>query len=84
MEPRTQGSRPTTQKKNPSPRPITDFPRIDLLEAEDRNAQGQGHNAQVFSKEKKRSSRRKSQIFRESLVKEKMFMNLADFQQIKK
>ena len=40
-------------KKNPSPRPITNFPRTDLLEAEDRNAQGQGYNAQVFSKKKK-------------------------------
>ena len=52
VESRTQGSRPRTQKKNPSPRPITDFP--DLLEAEDRNAQGQGHNAQVFSKKRKK------------------------------
>ena len=84
VESRTQGLRPRTQKKNPSPRPITDFPRTDLLEAEDRNAQGRGYNAQVFSKKKKRSSRRKSQIFREILVKEKMFMTLADFQQIKK
>ena len=50
VESRTQGSRPRT-KQNPRSRPINDFPRTDPLETKDRNAQG--HNAQVFSKEKK-------------------------------
>ena len=38
-------------KKNPRPRPRTAFPRTDLLEAKDRNAQGQGPKtqAQAFS-----------------------------------
>ena len=46
MESRTQGSRPRTQK---SPRARQ---RTDLLEAKDRNAQGQGHNAEVISKKR--------------------------------
>ena len=41
VESRTQGSRPRTQK-NPRPRPRTAFPRTDTLEANDRNARGQG------------------------------------------
>ena len=47
VESRTQGSRPR-------PRPRTAFPRIDTLEAKDRNARGQGQGprtqAQVLSK----------------------------------
>ena len=55
VESRTQGSRPRTQK-NPRPRPRTDFPRTDTLEAKDRNARGQGPRtqAQVLSKKKKK------------------------------
>ena len=45
---KTQDIRPTTHKKNPG----TDFPRAVPLGATDRNARGQGHNAQVFSKKK--------------------------------
>ena len=45
-------------KKNPRPRPRTALPRIDTLEAKDRNARGQGQRprtqAQVLSKKKKR------------------------------
>ena len=44
-------------KKNPRPRPRTAFPRTDTLEANDRNARGQGQGprtqAQVLSKTKK-------------------------------
>ena len=60
VESMTKGSRPRAQK-NPKPRPRTDFPRIDPLEAKD-----QGRNAQVFFKKKKkkeRSSRKKKHKF---------------------
>ena len=57
MESRTQGSRPSPRprtQKNPRPRPRTAFPRIDTLEAKDRNARGQGQGprtqAQVLAK----------------------------------
>ena len=61
VESRTQGSRPRPRqghKKNPRPRPRpkTALPRTDPLEANDRNARGQGQGprtqAQVFSKKK--------------------------------
>ena len=43
-------------KKNPRPRPRTAFSRTDPLEAQDRNARGQGQGPrtqpQVFSKKK--------------------------------
>ena len=57
----TQGSipRPRSQK-NPRPRPKTDFPRRDPLEAKNRNAQGQGPRTQ---RARKRSSRKKSLTF---------------------
>ena len=71
VESRTQGTwpRPRTQKNSEAK---TDFPRTDPLEAEDRmlEAKDQGHNEQVLS-EKKRSSRRKLQIFQEILDEEK-------------
>ena len=44
VESKTQGSRPRTQN---NPRPKTD-----PLVAKDRNARGQGHNVQVFSKKR--------------------------------
>ena len=48
-------------KKNPRPRPSTALPRTDPLEAKDWNARGQGQGlrtqAQVFFKNKKRSSK---------------------------
>ena len=52
VESRTQGSRPKTEKY---PRPRTDFPRTDPLEAKDRNARGQGPKTQpkMFFKKKK-------------------------------
>ena len=63
MESRTQGSRPRPRtqkkirgqeghKKNPMPRPRTDFSRTDPLEAKDSNARGQGHRRKYFSKKK--------------------------------
>ena len=54
MESRIQGSRPRPRtQKNPGPRPSTDFPRTDPLEAKDRNARGQEprtQRASVFQK----------------------------------
>ena len=50
MESRTQGSRLRTKK---NPRLRTDFSRTDPLQTKDKNAYGQGHNAQVFSNIKK-------------------------------
>ena len=57
VESRTQGSKPRSRtQKNPKPRPRTAFPRTDPLEANDRNAKGQGQGPrtqqQVFSKKK--------------------------------
>ena len=51
-ESRTQGLRPRTQK---NPRPNTALPRTDLLEAQDRNArgQGQGYRRKCSSKKNK-------------------------------
>ena len=40
-------------------KPRTALTRTDSLEAKDRNAQGQGHNAEVISEKKKRSSPKK-------------------------
>ena len=59
-------------KKNPRPRPRTAFPRTNTLEAKDRNARGQGQGlrtqAQVLSKNKKRSSQK---FFRRSPKKKR-------------
>ena len=81
VESRTQGSRPRTQKKS-EPKPVTDFPRTDLLEAKDRNAEGKGHNAQVFSKKKKRSRAQSRKFFVKFQSRKKMVMTLAHFQKI--
>ena len=59
VESRTRGSRPSARsrtQKNPRPKPSTALPRTDLLEAMDKNAQGQGPrtHAQVFYKKKKK------------------------------
>ena len=56
VESRTQGSRPKPRTQK-NPRPNTALPRTDPLEAQDRNARGQGQRprtqAQVFFKKNK-------------------------------